>query len=337
MDFLNVIEAFMKQQQKENQEATSITYKSKIYAFHEYVTVILEARDINFSSVLSAMPLERLLESVAYYVKIGNIKFRSTTDIYFTVLGNFFRFISLEYGWNNIYFQSNENFNLFKAGYENKVKELGLLDSRLEEPINEDMARRILQQCENKIKSINIEDIIQRKKGIYTNYISALTTKLVLIYGLKNNVIKSLKKGDYDDRLNKITVNGYKVALPDTLALQMKDYIGIRETILGSHVCDRLFFDYNDLERELDNTKMFAILNNVMGNNQARSVAKYAIIQMIRNGIPAHVIMDFSGYKGDVFQHCQEKVDEEKGILMIREKCKVLDSGIRKSDLFDDI
>lgn len=117
----------------------------------------------------------------------------------------------------------------------------------------------------------------------------------------------------------------------------MKQYEKNRAILLGSQECQRLFFNKNDIERNLDNTKMFTVLYSVMGNNQARAVAKYAIIQMILNEVPAHIITDFTGYKEDVYNYCQEWVDSEKGILRLSEKCKLLDSAFRKSALFDEM
>lgn len=45
MDFVDEIEEFLDMQKKENGEATTKTYRSKIYAFYEFVS--LELRDTN--------------------------------------------------------------------------------------------------------------------------------------------------------------------------------------------------------------------------------------------------------------------------------------------------
>ncbi len=199
------------------------------------------------------------------------------------------------------------------------------------------MARNILNQCDQIINNISIDEIFERKKGVYSNYISAIIVKLVLLYGFRNDVIKKLEIGDYDENLNKLTVDRYRVGLPDGLAVQMKKYIKIRERFLENAKCEKMFLDATNIEKDLDNTKMFLVLNRITGNNQSRAVAKYAIIRMLKNGTPAHIIMDFTGYKKEVLEYCQDVIDEEKGIVLLSEKCRVLDSALRKSDLFDDM
>ena len=51
--------------------------------------------------------------------------------------------------------------------------------------------------------------------------------------------------------------------------------------------------------------------------------------------MPSHIIKEFTGYSDDVYEFCQEKVDEEDGILMSSEKSKLLDSSLRKNKLYD--
>lgn len=58
---------------------------------------------------------------------------------------------------------------------------------------------------------------------------------------------------------------------------------------------------------------------------------------MIINGIPVHIIREFSGYRMEVINHCQDLIDEERGGILIKDKCRILDSAIRMSDLFDDM
>lgn len=51
------------------------------------------------------MDKNKLLQSVEYYVKAGNLKSKAAVDIYFSVLGNFYKFLSNKYGKTNDYFQ----------------------------------------------------------------------------------------------------------------------------------------------------------------------------------------------------------------------------------------
>lgn len=201
------------------------------------------------------------------------------------------------------------------------------------------MAEKILKECDKLIDGIDFEKILKKDRGAYSNYISSLIVKLVLAYGLKNEVVRKLKIKDYNDQLNDILINNYRVHLPDGLAMQMKRYKEIRQRFLEKNQIEseRLFFDDYDIKKELDNTKMYIVLKKVMGNMQAGAVAKYAIIQLLREGIPAYIISDFTYYKEDVLDYCQEQVDAERGLSLLSEKSRILDSALRKNDLFDNM
>ncbi len=339
MDFLDEVKEFLNNQKKEKGEATANTYRSKIYAFYEFVSLELREVDVTYIFFLNVMDKNKLLQSVEYYVKAGNLKSRAAVDIYYTVLGNFYKFLSNKYGKTNDYFQDSIKKEEFKEAFESKIKQLRLRDSDMQEPIGRETAEKVLEECNKLIDGIDIEKILRKEKGVYSNYISSLIVKLVLIYGLKNEAIRKLKIKDYNDQLNDLIINNYRVRLPDGLAIQMKKYKEIRKRFLEKYgiESERLFFDDYDINKELDNTKMYIVLKKVMGNMQAGGVAKYAIIQLLREGIPAYIISDFTNYKEEVLEYCQEQIDAERGLSLLSEKSRILDSALRKNILFDDM
>lgn len=339
MEFIDAIEDFLNVQQRENNNKRSSvnTYKSKIYVFYEYVNLKLKEIDATYIYFLNTMDMNDLLQSIEYYVKASNLKSRAAVDVYYSVLGNFFDYLLQMNGKTNDYFQDSKKKTELKEEYEKKIKELGLRDSDQQEPIDEEMAKKILKECDLLIDTVDLEGLLMRKKGVYSNYVSSLITKLVVLYGLKNDAIRKLKINDYDEQLNDLTINNYKVRLPDGLAIQMKKYKEIRERFFEKYEIksERLFIDDLNANKELDNTKMFIMLKKVTGNMQARGVAKYAIIQLLREGIPAYIIRDFTDYKDDILDYCQERVDAERGILLRSEKNRILDAALRKNSLFD--
>lgn len=339
MKFKELIDEFVQMQENDKKERTSVTYKRKIYVFYEFVTIKLQARDVNFSSILSAMTLEQLLQSVEYYVATCEIKYIATVDTYISVLGLFFTYISDKYGWRNQYFEVSSKNKELKIAYDDTIMKLELNTKKQVNPLTEEEAQKLLIACNDKIDNVNIHDVVSGKNnGAFSGYISSLTTKLVLLCGTKNGVINEMKIDDYDKNLNKITINGFTIRIPDKFSIQMKGYFEIRKQIIKNETTSRrLFIDVANIEKKLDNSKMFFILKDVLGSNQATAVAKYSIIQMIKQGIPAHIIRDFTGYQKDVYNHCQEIVDEENGILMISEKSKLLDSALRKNVLYDEM
>lgn len=339
MEFIDEIKLFLYEQREKVGISTANTYKGKIYIFYEFVSLELKETNVNYIYFLNMMDKNKLLKSVEYYVKAGNLKSRAAVDVYYSVLGNFFEYLLNKYGKTNDYFQESKKKTEFKDAYERKIKELQLRDSDTQEPIEEEVAKRTLRECDKLIDGIDIERILKREKGVYSNYISAIIIKLVLLYGLKNEAIRRLKIKDYNDQLNDLIINNYRVRLPDRLAIQMKEYKKIRSSFLVKYKIDseRLFFDDYNPNKELDNTKMFIVLKRVTGNMQAGGVAKYAIIQLLREGIPAYIISDFTSYKEDVLDYCQEQVDAGRRLSLLSEKSRALDSALRRSDMFDDM
>lgn len=198
--------------------------------------------------------------------------------------------------------------------------------------ISYDEAKMILEECDNNIENLDVEKLLNMQHGIYSNYISSLIVKLVLAYGLKNDTIRKIKITDYDENLNCINVNEYKVHLPDGLAMQMKRYKEIRQRFLEKYQIEseRLFFDNDDVDKKLDNTKMYIVLKKVIGNMQAEEIAKYTIIQLLQNGIPAYIISDFTGYKKDIMESCQNLIDKNSGMDLLENQCKILDAALIK-------
>ncbi len=337
LELIDLIEEFLSDMQKNNGSSTIITYRRKIYVFYEFVKLNINKTNMEYMFFLNTMDKYSLLQSVEYYVKAGNLKSRASVDIYYSVLVNFYNFLLKKFGKTNDYFQENKKKAEFKEAFEEKIKELHLRESEQQEPIDREMAERILKECDKLIDSVDFERIFKKEKGVYSNYVSSLMVKFVLLYGLKNDAIRKLKIDDYNAQLNDMIINNYRVRLPDGLAMQMKKYKGFRDKFCSQYQIKstRLFFDEFNVEKELDNTKMFIVLKKVMGNMQAQGVAKYAIIQLLREGIPAYIISDFTDYKEDVLSYCQEKVDEERGISLISEKNRILDAALRKNDMFD--
>lgn len=106
MTFEQVIEAFMDSVETDKTGGTPNTYKRKIYVFQEYVNLKLEARDVNFQSILSAMSKQQLVDALEYYVTTYEVKYVTTVETYITVIGVFFDFIADTYGWRNPLFET---------------------------------------------------------------------------------------------------------------------------------------------------------------------------------------------------------------------------------------
>ena len=335
MTFDKLIEHFINSVEKQKNGQTFVTYRRKICVFYEYVVLELQAKDVNYQSILTGMKVKELLAALEYYVKNYDVKYATTAWNYLSVVGVFYKYIYDEFGWENKLFENKNENDELRDAYDNKIKELRLNMKEQVLPLSDAEAEELLNACNQKLTATDEEILNGYYNGIFANYISSLACKIILLYGTKNSVINELKITDYREDINKLKINGFWVHLPDELSLQMRRYIKVRENLIDNPKDDRLFVDIAKERNKLDYTKMFNILKEVVGHNKGMAVAKYGIIQMIRSGIPSHVIKEFTGYANDVYNHCLELVDEQDGIMMMHEKSKLLDATFRKSKLYD--
>lgn len=145
-----------------------------------------------------------------YYVKTYDEKYVATVETYNTVVGVFYDFISSAYGWKNPLFETRTKNLELKEAYDKKISELKLNTKEQVEPLTDNDAEKLLNICDNKIDNVTI-DILKNgaNNGEFSAYISSLISKIVLLFGTKNASLNELKIFDYDDRLNKLKINGF--------------------------------------------------------------------------------------------------------------------------------
>ena len=336
MLFKQLIDEFLDKWDKD----TSKAYRKKIYSFYQYLVEMKNATDSNYKSILKGLEIEDVAESIIFYVKRNQVKYRASADLYISTVKSFYAYISAKQICSNIYFDNKAYAPDMKEQCECAIKCLKLNESKQVMPLDEEAARRIVDRCNEIINLANYDELINGKwDGTFSAYVSALISKLVLCFGMSNKTIRELKAADYNSTNGRIVINGYSVHLPDTLKTNMDTYMdyrtrAINELCNGSDVNQYMFIELSNPRKNIPHsTKLFFILNELIGSTCATALAKYAIIQLIRQGIPAYLIKDFTGYKDDIYNHCQEIVNEENGAVSKEERCKIIDAGIRMSRL----
>ena len=86
MTFEKLIEQFVNHVEEEKNGLTSVTYKRKIYVFYEYVVLELQAKDVNYQSILTGMKVKELLDALEYYVRNYDVKYATTAWNYISSL-----------------------------------------------------------------------------------------------------------------------------------------------------------------------------------------------------------------------------------------------------------
>lgn len=318
-------------------DSSVVTYKRKLEVFIEFLRRRCSANDNNYQDLLRGLSQERIIESIQYYVSEYGINFKVTVDCYFSAIKSFFKFLSDRFNIINQNFDSNQKLDELKSNVIKKEKELKLNTTHQKPPIIRSVYNELNNHCNSIIShfdTFNIQSELADKREL-TEYLSAIVVKVVMFTGVKNQVINRIAYEDFNESLNKIRINNLWIHLPDNLSTQLKRYLKIREIIVDN-TSPRypLFINKNGVPFATDYNSMFKIIEQVIGSRKAESIAKYTIMEMIKNGISFSLILEMTSFGIDTCLHCEELINEEKKEDLANRN-RLLDSKLRGTDTFD--
>lgn len=261
-----------------------------------------------------------IIKSAIYYiVNNENVESKSSIDDFLIALNRFF---------DETVFLSYHNSTLSRlrpfTSLSNEVEvELKKLSIRLREreafPHLNDEQAAFLTEClkeyrVNRLKSHQVKIII----------------KLLMLYGFSFDKIAPLNLEDYSPVKRTLKIK-YKrtidrnvfLELPYPLASELESYLKVRKEN-NKIDSDLLFITENNSAIKNDLTLNFLnqvkikyeefSAESILGKNPftPTGIEKYAIIRMILAGMNQSVIMELTGQKDDIFNYCQNKVNEIK-------------------------
>lgn len=336
MKINDTISSFLKNQRDSVYfESSKVTYNRKLNVFLEYLSRKCDLSDSNWESILRGLDEKSLTLGIVYYIEEYGVQFTSTIDNYLSVISSYFRFLRDDYKIYNSVIDSEEKLKKFKKAVYAQIKAYSLIKSTQKDPINNSIFPKLIEYCDECIVSFSKNSI--KNQGYnkpFTNFVSSIITKLVILTGLKPKIIKSLSRKDYNVELNKIKINNYWIHLPDNYSLQFKKYIEIRDLIVLSNSVESLFITREGKELN-SNSSMFEVLLPIIGSKEAESVAKAAIMQLIKGEVPLGLIKKLTGFSYETCLHCVELIEEEHQELDKNEFTRKINSRIRELTIFD--
>ena len=173
---------------------THMTYGKKLEVFYNYLIDEKDISEQNYISVLEQLSINDIISSINYYKKNNNVKYQSTINNYLSVLHEFFKFLLENYKMRNECFEENSKEKVLREECDEFVKEHFSPTEKAKE-LDEKLVRELIQKCNESISAGENKCIadLRIKNGIYTEYVSALVVKLVLLTGLKNSKVLSLE------------------------------------------------------------------------------------------------------------------------------------------------
>ena len=330
----NLLERFT----EDTKEKSKLVYNRKIEIFIEYLEQECGVNDQNYKETLIGMGRDKIIKSMEYYINSYGIQYKSTIDSYVTVIKGFFLYLSRKEGIYNKIFDRQAEIGILNNEVELKAKELKLNQKQMKEPIEDDEFEQLLKACENTIQSYDVTKYLD--EGAYKTdtgmFISAIIMELVMFTGIKNSVISTILKRDYNYNLNKIVINGISLNLPDSLAINFKKYYKSRTEILkynkkedGLDSC--LFITQNGEFLEVASSNdVYKVMKKELDTVEGEGLCKYTIMKHMEEGIDVLEIIDLTGLGIDTCMHCREQLNLSRNN---RRKTRI-NSKLRNSELY---
>lgn len=319
-------------------EGSYKVYEGKIDVFLTFLQEEKGINDKNYLAYFSGIDSNVICESIENYIEKNGVNFRGTVEVFKSVVYNFFDYLSVNEGVKNRHFDNKEDFNFLKNHIDNEINKLGLKEEQSREIISDEMFEVVLKSCDRALNDYDLELMLAKASIVFNNpikmYVSALITKLVLFAGLKNNILVSLTVDDYDSELNILRVNDFELHLPNNFSKQMKQYLTLRAGVINksNSEASSLFITKDGSNIGNLTSNNFHILTKIEGNLTADGVAKYAIIQMLKEGIDTSVVKQVTGYGDTTIAHCLESFREISGE---NARNRLLNSKLRNLYAFD--
>ncbi len=330
MDYSDTVEDFLRTLHPD----TASEYRHKLRVFHSFMKDTKDMSNANYFYIISRATPDDIVDSIEYYIKNCAVKYKLTVDGYFSAIAKFFDYLHSLRRIDNEMFSKKQNRLELRQLIDDTAKKFKLNAKRIFPPLSDEEVDILVERCNEILSDPDLDKYTfsdnQKYNSDFSDFISAIILKIVILSGVTNDILLSMTTSDVDLKLNKIRLNGYWVHLPDTLSLQLERYFTVRSKIVQDSTNDLLFFSV-ETSGKTSSSQMMKVLRDTLGHSRAMSVAKHSIIRKLETGMSPELIMAFTGYSGDVVGHCWEEYNERRGVSA----SKAIDLGIHADRYFD--
>lgn len=281
-----------------------------------------------------------IIKATIYYITVNeNVESLSAIDDYLIALNRLFDELLFN-KYPNPTLMKYKPFTTLSSEIQDNLKKLGveLKDRETYPTIDKEQFELIIEYLKN-----------NKKSSVKFNQASIII-KLFLLYGFSHDKISKLKLEDYNADQKTLKIQ-YKrimnrnifIELPYSLAQEINEYLKIRNeneklksnllfvSRKNNKVSNGFITDVLDEIR-----KKYIEINGTSSNKNQftpTGIQKYAIIQMILNGMNQSVIMDFTGQQLDIYNDCQNEVNRIKEL----DRNRYINHMIRGINTYDEI
>ncbi len=281
---------------------------------------------------------KNIIESIDYYIEESKVKSVSPVKRYASALSEFFKFII---GNGHI---DNKSFydelllpTIVKGSYWGEINDKLVKDKRLKEKdtfeiLTKDEVKDLINSCDELFyKYIQLEEKISKQD--YNTIIATLCIKLIALTGVTYREIREIKLTEDIEMFNKISINNFRIYLPEKYSIQLKKYLNLRNNILleNKKKSDYLFLTFKADQLSKQTNLIARVLGTCTGRNDLNGLIKYAIREMILAGVNDSVINRLTDAGIELIQQSLNNENIYNEIYWN----KYLDTRLRTVDSFD--
>lgn len=335
VEIRELIDDFINSQRKSLKDRSLRNYESRLNVFEMFVNK--RTIHIGVKAFLTGFNHENMRELMIDYKQNNNIEYEKTMQLYVSIVMSFFNYLLGEHIIENPNLGTVANKELFIAETNKYIKEMGLNEKNVTEPLEDNQIEELINKCNQVIKSSKTEiyKFQGKNNDPYELYLSSIAVKLTIFAGFKLETLYSLdwKSFKYENRI--IIVNGYTLDLPYEINREMNELYDIQKNIVPVYAQDKYIFVNRQGESINTSSKLFKVLSFVVkGTCSSTMVAAYSMINMIQKGINSKMIMDVTGWKDDEFKFCQELVNAN---YSPNDRSRYMSSKLRGLTIFDKL
>lgn len=272
-----------------------------------------------------------IINSCVYYLEQSNASSVTAIEKYLNAVTKLYNSYLCKRGYNSSGLDAIIPFSSCKSDVKEKVVEKELREKCEFPAISNEEFKVIVNYLKNSIKRTYVGTQI------------SIIFKLILLYGFKFERLKYIQVKDFNGHDNSLYIqiddsSKLTLTLPGYLAQEIRDYISRfnkddKEAYLfvnsKGHVLESSFFSHT-----------FVLLHNnyqhATNSFTLTGMAKYAIINMIREGMSSSQIKIITGMEDDIINDCQRsfQFDEMKDMSVLTRN---INKKIRAIPTYDDM
>ncbi|WP_188066613.1 hypothetical protein [Brevibacillus brevis] len=263
---------------------------------------------------LQGVRTETIIDSLKYYINCSKVTSRDTAQRYSFAVKELFMFLFYKKALINSEFEyeltlPTYNEKSYRARVNNYIaKHQSLKDSEGFEIFDYQDIEKLIENCNETLESEEVRSKGKTMQKYFNKYRSALILKLILLCGIRYEVVCEIKSSDLHLKYNKIRVNGFDIQLPKRLHDQFQVYEEMLLEIGLTGERESLFVEYNFEKIKETTSTTSSFLKTLTGRGDVSGLIKYRVLQLIRAGVNEKLLRQLTSIGETMYRECHEHV-----------------------------